>query len=140
MINKIRMIDVRLKRQIGRKSLHFCEKHYPEKNLYDASIKLYLFYDCSNLFLQKAIVNLRKFFTEMCLVILHQQPLFFESIFSYLVSVIFRCLIFRYHLDYSGSWNCANIKFTIENYSFDEVSSLQIIFKESSFPLNIVSK
>ena len=32
MITKIRLVDASLKRQIERKSLHFCEKHYPEEN------------------------------------------------------------------------------------------------------------
>ena len=54
------MIDASLRRQIGRKSIHFYEKYYPEENWYDASLKSYLFYDCNKLFLQKAIVNLRK--------------------------------------------------------------------------------
>ena len=30
-ITKIRVVDASLKRQIERKSLHFCEKHYPEE-------------------------------------------------------------------------------------------------------------
>ena len=33
MITKIRGVDVSLKRQIERKSLYFCEKHYPEEKL-----------------------------------------------------------------------------------------------------------
>ena len=32
MITKIRLVDASLKRQIERKSLHFCEKHYLEEN------------------------------------------------------------------------------------------------------------
>ena len=32
MITKIRVIAASLKRQIERKSLHFCEKNYPEEN------------------------------------------------------------------------------------------------------------
>ena len=32
MITKIRVVGASLKRQIERKSLHFCEKHYPEEN------------------------------------------------------------------------------------------------------------
>lgn len=31
-INKIQMIDASLRRQIGRKSIHFYEKYYPEEN------------------------------------------------------------------------------------------------------------
>ena len=36
MITKIRVVDASLKRQIEKKSLHFCEKHYPEEN-FDAT-------------------------------------------------------------------------------------------------------
>ena len=36
MITKIRVVDAGLKRQIEKKSLHFCEKHYPEEN-FDAT-------------------------------------------------------------------------------------------------------
>ena len=31
MITKTRVVDASLKRQIKRRSLHFCEKHYPEE-------------------------------------------------------------------------------------------------------------
>ena len=33
MITKIRVVDASLKRQIERKSLHFCKKHYSEEKL-----------------------------------------------------------------------------------------------------------
>ena len=37
MITKIRVVDASLKRQFERKSLHFCEKHYPEEKLIDTT-------------------------------------------------------------------------------------------------------
>ena len=40
MITKIRVVVASLNGQIERKSLHFCEKHYPEEKLIDVSIKL----------------------------------------------------------------------------------------------------
>ena len=40
MIAKIRVVDASLKRQIERKSLHFCEKNYPEKKLIRCKYKI----------------------------------------------------------------------------------------------------
>ena len=40
MITKIRVVDASLKRQIERKSLHFCEKHYPEEKLIRCKYKI----------------------------------------------------------------------------------------------------
>ena len=40
MINKMRVVDASLKRQIERKSLHFCEKHYPEEKLIRCKYKI----------------------------------------------------------------------------------------------------
>ena len=40
MITKIRVVDASLKRQIERKSLHFCEKHYPEEKLIRCNYKI----------------------------------------------------------------------------------------------------
>ena len=40
MITKIRVVDASLKRQIERKSLHFCEKHYPEEKLIQCKYKI----------------------------------------------------------------------------------------------------
>ena len=36
MITKIRVVDASFNRQIEKKSLHFCKKHYPEEN-FDAT-------------------------------------------------------------------------------------------------------
>ena len=40
MITKIRVVDASLKRQIEMKSLHFCEKHYPEEKLIRCKYKI----------------------------------------------------------------------------------------------------
>ena len=40
MISKIRVVDASLKRQIERKSLHFCEKHYSEEKLIRCKYKI----------------------------------------------------------------------------------------------------
>ena len=40
MITKARVVDASLKRQIERKSLHFCEKHYPEEKLIQCKYKI----------------------------------------------------------------------------------------------------
>ena len=40
MITKIRVADASLKRQIERKSLHFCEKHYLEEKLIRCKYKI----------------------------------------------------------------------------------------------------
>ena len=39
-ITKIRVVDANLKRQIERKSLHFCEKHYLEEKLIGCKYKI----------------------------------------------------------------------------------------------------
>ena len=39
-ITKIRVVDVSLKRQIERKSLHFCEKRYSEEKLIRCKYKI----------------------------------------------------------------------------------------------------
>ena len=39
-ITKIRVVDASLKRQIERKSLHICEKHYPEEKLIRCKYKI----------------------------------------------------------------------------------------------------
>ena len=36
----LQVVDASLKRQIDRKSLHFCEKHYPEENLIQCKYKI----------------------------------------------------------------------------------------------------
>ena len=40
MITKMRVVDASLKRQMERKSLHFCEKHYPEEKLIRCKYKI----------------------------------------------------------------------------------------------------
>ena len=40
MITKIRVADASLKRQIERKSPHFCETHYPEEKLIRCKYKI----------------------------------------------------------------------------------------------------
>ena len=40
MITKIRVVDASLKRQIERRSLHFCEKHYSEEKLIRCKCKI----------------------------------------------------------------------------------------------------
>ena len=40
MITKIRVVDASLKRKIERKSLYFCEKHYPEEKLIRCNYKI----------------------------------------------------------------------------------------------------
>ena len=40
MNSKIRVVDASLKRQIERKSLHFCEKHYREEKLIHCKYKI----------------------------------------------------------------------------------------------------
>ena len=40
MITKIWVVDASLKRQIERRSLHFCEKHYPEEKLIRCKYKI----------------------------------------------------------------------------------------------------
>ena len=35
-----KVVDASLKRQIDRKSLHFCEKHYPEEKLIQCKYKI----------------------------------------------------------------------------------------------------
>lgn len=49
-ITKIQMVDAGLKRHIERKSLHFCEKHGPEKKL--MRIKFCPYYDYGKLIRQ----------------------------------------------------------------------------------------
>ena len=40
MVTKIRVVDASLKRQIEKKSLRFCEKHYPEEKLIGCKYKI----------------------------------------------------------------------------------------------------
>ena len=40
MMTKTRVVDASLKRPIKRKSLHFCEKHYPEEKLIQCKYKI----------------------------------------------------------------------------------------------------
>ena len=40
MITRIQVVDASLKRQIGRKSLHFCEKHHLEEKLIQCKYKI----------------------------------------------------------------------------------------------------
>ena len=62
------------------------------RNWYDVSIKLWPYYDCSKLFLQKTLVDLRKKNTEKYRVILHQQ---LSEHYYYTLMLIFRKFIDR---------------------------------------------
>ena len=72
MITKIWVVDTCLKRQIQRKSLHFCDKHYPEEKLIRCKYKIMTHYNCSKLCLQKILVDVRKKI-EKARAILQQQ-------------------------------------------------------------------